>query len=510
MVDVLIVEDELVAMERISSFKFWSSGVFRIAGAVKNGQEALDYFKKKKPDVIITDIEMPVMNGIELIRTLREKNIELPIIILSCHESFEYAREAVSLGVREYILKDFMEEDSIRLALSKAVKPQQAVSGEERVEGHRSAADDGRLLDSVLRGGGSAADVFPGRTPDQLALLLIHIDGFSISSHEPARFLREINSDLAARSERGLLCEAAYADAGDFWVLLEGPALGFAEDFFGRMEGRKTSVTIAAGKTFAAGSDLRTEALAVRELYGYRLFLGRNRIIIPETITSFGGRNPADIRKKIELIKTAVHERDSGSCFSLLRELYDRDLPGMLKYNYLEYVNLRLLSLILSFEERGEINIREITGKEYLPIKELELMETVSDMREWFENIFSRIFKLEEDDPASRVTNRNVLKVINIIKTRFDEDLSLEDLADSVGVHKVYLSRLFKKEAGRTYYDFLQSYRISKAVQLLSEERLKMYEIAVKSGFKNYDQFAVVFKKMKGVSPTEYRRDLFS
>lgn len=509
MVDVLIVEDELSAIERISSFKFWNDGKFHIAAKVKNGREALEYLNKWKPDVIITDIEMPVMNGIEMIRTLRLQNIELPVIILSCHESFEYAREAVSLGVREYVLKDFMEEESIKLALSKVLKPVN-VAGEVSSPVNNSGEDNTRLLGSALRGMGTAADIFPAGAPDDLSLLLIHLDGFSISRHDPVRFLELIQSELETGRAKGLKSAAAYADGGDFWVLIEGESLSFAEELFGRMESRNYSVTIAAGKTFSTANELRREAQSVKELFGYRLFLGRNRIIIPETVSSLSGRNPADIRKKIEQIKTAVHERDSASCFSLIRELYDRDLPGMLKYNYLEQVNLRLLSLILSFEEKGEINIREISGQEYLPVKELELKETVSEMREWFENIFTRIFKLEADDPTSWVTNRNVLKVINIIKSRFDEELSLEELADEIGVHKVYLSRLFKKESGRTYYDFLQSYRIGKAVQLLEEEKLKMYEIAMKTGFKNYDQFAVVFKKMKGVSPTEYRRELFS
>jgi two-component system response regulator YesN len=106
------------------------------------------------------------------------------------------------------------------------------------------------------------------------------------------------------------------------------------------------------------------------------------------------------------------------------------------------------------------------------------------------------------------ISNHNIIKVLNIIKTRYDEELSLEDIAEEIGVHKVYLSRLFKKEVGRNYYDYLQSYRIRKAELLLGEEKLKMYEVAKRSGFNNYDQFAVVFKKLNGTSPSEYRKKL--
>jgi len=511
MVNVFIVEDELSALERICSFRIWTCGDYRLAGTARNGAEAVEKLSRLRVDVIITDIEMPVMNGIDMVRSLREDGIDTPVIILSCHESFEYARKAVSLGVREYLLKDFMEEDAIRLALSKmSLLPSPVVTAGEAGISFSPAEDAGRALMHAVGRGGQASALFPGIKDQSLSLVLIHIDGFSINRHVPDKFLKEIQHDLTGGGAVLQPSAASYADSGDFWIILGGDPIGFAEAFRSRMETRKISVTIAVGKSFGADADLKAQAASVRELYGYRLFLGKNRIILSDAVKGIGGKNPSDIRRKIELIKTAVHEGDSGSCFSLLRELYDRDLPGMLKYNYLEYVNLRLLSLILAFEEKGEINIREITGKDYLPIKDLELKETVAEMREWFESIFSRIFRLEADDPSSRVTNRNILKVINIIKTRYDEDLCLEDLAEEIGVHKVYLSRLFKQEAGRTYYDFLQSYRIGKASLLLQEEKMKMYEIAERTGFKSYDQFAVVFKKIKAVSPTEFRRNLFS
>ena len=508
--NVFIVEDEKTALERIVSFGLWNEDGYSICGTAGNGEEALRLIGDLDPDVIITDIEMPVMNGIEMIRELKAERPGLPVIILSCHESFEYAKAAVSLGVREYLLKDFMEEDAVRAALAKAssvsagrISPVRLPSGGER-------ADERAFLSAILKGGRPSAlfdgGIREGRL-EEFSLLLVHIDGFSAGSYDPRVFMEELYYELDTLPP---VCKAAaYEDAGNFWLLIPEAAPVFAGNFFGRMEGRRTSVTIAAGEPFGPDADLKAQAARVRELFGYRLFLGKNRIILPETVSSIGGKNPEVIRKKIRLLQSAVIEGDSGSCFRLLRELYDRDLPGMLRYNYLEWVNLRLLAIILAAEEKGEINIRELTGMDYLPVRELELKETVSEMRQWFEDIFSRIFRLESEDPMSGVSNRNVLKVIRIIKDRYDEDLSLEGIAGEIGVHKVYLSRLFRQETGRTLYDYLQSYRVGKAEGLLKDESLKMYEVASRSGFKNYDQFAVVFKKTNGTSPSEFRKNLF-
>lgn len=510
MINVLIVEDELAALERITSFSFWSGSRYRIAGTARDGAEALEMQQTINADVIITDIEMPVMNGIEMIRELRMVEPDLPVIILSCHESFEYAREAVFLGVREYILKDFMEESAVRLALTKMSASTEDGRNKDYTasEKLRRPAEGKALLAAVNRTGGDAEDSLARFKGKSNALIFVHIDCFSIAAHDPERFLDEINHDLFIQESKGGQGLAVYADSGNFWVLIKDDPVLFAERFFDRMKNRNDTMTLAVGECFDGLRNLKTEAATIEILFSFRVFLGKNRIILPETIKSISGKNPSYIKDKIEMVKNAVYESDSASCFSILRELYERDLPGMLKYNYLEYVNLRLLSIILALAERGKIDLRELTGKDYLSIKELEEKETVTEMREWFESLFSKIFNIEENDISSMVTNRNIMKVINIIKTRYDEDLKLEDIAEEIGVHKVYLSRLFKKETGRNYYDFLQSYRIRKAELLLGEENLKMYEVAKKAGFNNYDQFAVVFKKVNGTAPTEYKKKL--
>ena len=511
MIDVLIVEDEMTALERIYSFKLWNDGGYRILDTASNGREALKKLNLRKPDILITDIEMPVMNGIELIRKIRESDSELPVIVLSCHESFEYAREAVSLGVREYILKDFMEEKAVQLALSKTAAQ---VFRKRRVQsplsGGAAAGINSRALMKAVNGEVDlSAPEFRDLQDGMTALVFIHMDGFSIEKHNPGRMLEEINFSIDELKNRGLSAVPVYADGGNFWVLIENDPVMFSEALFNRMSSRNISLTIAVGECFTGLENIPQQALAVKELYGFRVFLGCDRIILSESTRGIGGGDPSYIREKIDLIKKALTESQPAACFSILRELYDRDLPGMLKYNYLEYVNLRLLSLILSLVERGEINLRELAGSEYLSLHELEKKETVTEMREWFEDIFSRIFNLERDDAASRVSNRNILKIINIIKNRYDEDLTLDELAAEIGVHKVYLSRLFKKEVGRNYYDYLQSYRIGKAEHLLADELLKINEIATRTGFKSYDQFAVVFKKIKGLSPSDFRKKLF-
>jgi two-component system response regulator YesN len=373
MVKVLIVDDELSALERISSFELWNKGNYRIADTARNGKEALVKLQSVDVDVILTDIEMPVMNGIDMIRKLRNGGVDLPVIILSCHESFEYARQAVSLGVGEYILKDFMEENAVRFALNKHASASEARTTQAKVvrEDAERAAEAKALFSAVNRADVNIADGLSRFAESTNALVFIHIDGFTITKHDPERFLNEINHDLALLEAEGTHGIAVYVDGGNFLVLIKNKPVLFAERFFDRMRNRKDTITIAVGEYFKGLEHLKIKAVAVEDLFSYRVFLGKNRIIIPETVKSISGKNPSYIRGKIDLIKKSIYESDSTVCFSTLRELYDRDLPGMLKYNYLEYVNLRLLSLILSLSERGRINLRELTGSDYLSIREL-------------------------------------------------------------------------------------------------------------------------------------------
>ncbi len=119
MYKVLIVDDELPARETLKKIIDWNQTQFEICGVARNGKEGIDMFETFRPDLIITDIQMPVMDGIRLIQMVKEVCVNQKFIILSCHEKFQYARAALKLGVEDYLLKDLLNPDDLYVLLNK-------------------------------------------------------------------------------------------------------------------------------------------------------------------------------------------------------------------------------------------------------------------------------------------------------------------------------------------------------------------------------------------------------
>lgn len=125
MYTVLIVDDETPSRNILNLIAHWEEAGFQVIGEAENGKQALDFYKKRRPDVIITDIQMPIMDGIELIEKITEVCPEQLFIILSCHESFAYAQKAISLGVSDYLVKDMLTEEQIHKSLKHAIERKQ-------------------------------------------------------------------------------------------------------------------------------------------------------------------------------------------------------------------------------------------------------------------------------------------------------------------------------------------------------------------------------------------------
>jgi len=126
-------------------------------------------------------------------------------------------------------------------------------------------------------------------------------------------------------------------------------------------------------------------------------------------------------------------------------------------------------------------------------------------MHAWFRALVSRLFEVHVNAEQVITTNVNVRKALQIIHTENTGDLSLESLSSRLGVHRVYLCRLFKQEVGLSFYRYIQRRRVEKAKELLSGTSRRMYEVAREAGFKSYDQFAVSFKRATGLTPSEFR-----
>ncbi|MCF7953002.1 MAG: response regulator [Spirochaetales bacterium] len=561
MYNVLIIEDEYAPRERLASMKFWNTSDFKLAAAAAHGEEGLALYQKLSPDIIITDIVMPQMDGLTMIEHIRKADSAIPVIILSCHESFSFAQRAMRLGVQNYLLKDFLTEPILLEALESCAAELKALSEQQpkhdsqhnnftkNIDENAASDEEIQSLSYARKRPNTRAaldfysciitqdpeeqqktaqrklgPLFPKKT--LFCTVLIHIDNYlKKRTHIHTALLEEdIQNSLKKTYPKSL---TTYMDNGEYLCLMPERTNGFIDDDTSVNDKRKLpyqfidlveqihkylsstkgiSVTIAVSSPYSTLRSFHDSLDQVQSNIKYRMFLGKNRVISPEAAQELQDYAPEKLEKKLEAAQAALDLQHFTELKQLIREIYRKDLPGMMQYHYVAFANASLVSHLITYLERNHIDLETCLGTPYLPFDELEHFETVKEMEQWFQRMHSKIGETRNSELYPEAANPHIRKALDIIEREYFRDLHLETVASSLHMHKVYFSRLFKQETGNTFYQVLQEYRIEKSKLLLRRTNLKFFEIAEKTGFHSYDHFCVVFKKITGSTPSDFQQ----
>ncbi|WP_242851499.1 AraC family transcriptional regulator [Clostridium sp. DMHC 10] len=216
------------------------------------------------------------------------------------------------------------------------------------------------------------------------------------------------------------------------------------------------------------------------------------------------------LNKRIYAINIAIDQNHIENLKLELTHLYDRDIRGFMQLNYLNYINSSLLDLIVKTCNRYSINYKDIFGTSYIPMEILTAKETVEEMNNWFIEIFTKIINIKFSNSFKNKYSKKVSDCIDYInKNLYNHSLSLTDIAENINVHKVYLCRIFKEETGENVTQYILKARIEKSKEIILSTNYKLYEISDKLGFSSPQQFSILFKKITGITPNQFRDSNF-
>lgn len=527
MFKVLIVEDEMLVRLGLKNLVDWSRFDMQVISDVANGQAAWEVYENEHPDVIITDLKMPVMDGMELIARVREKDKATRIVILSCLKEFELAQQAVSLGVSDYLLKLSMTEEDIGRVLMKLQSELKEETTRDKEIGFQSAKQTGIMKDELLKDflfyRNISTEQFTSQAkklnmrldPRNLLLCILEIDGYEglkakFQDTDGKQIRRTIvggAEEIMANAGRG---EPFFDSGGRFLFLMSFP------DVAGEQQMMREALSILGGiKNFA--------------------------IKYFDTSVTFGlsgirsGYDSLEAQYR-EACKSLEKKYVKGACSLLYPDAEDlsatmhdkigslRDVQGLAGYlgevRYAEY-----LAKLDVFQSKSPTNAGEC--KELL----YKLVEWIFCFI-WSEGMPSKSFiqpflksiqegdTLDGDIAAFCLFTGELLKrsrekqpysmeiagALQYMRGNFARDLSLQEVSGHINLSPGYLSSLFKKELNVNFTEYLNELRIDKAKTLLAGTYLKSYEIAEKVGFADSAYFSRVFKKVTGSGPNEFRR----
>ncbi|MGF9908792.1 response regulator [Brevibacillus porteri] len=527
MYKLILVDDEEDVREGVSQEIDWHSHGYEVVAKAENGREALELVERLRPDVVVTDIKMPFMNGLQLAESIGREYPAIRIIILTGFDEFEYAQKAVKLQIDEYVLKPFSASELME-ALDKVKR---------RMDEEAAHRENVQLLrDSYQKSLPVLREVF---LSSLLSRQLIQHDVFSkaceygIELRSPEYLVAVICVDQPKQEEQQLFLFAvkniaeeqlnAGKQAGivflheDQVVLLmrtkaddtqriEVRTQNIAEEIRRTIEKYMSiTVTIGIGNVVTDVAALPYSYEDAMQALDYKSILGCNRMIVINDVEKQASEQiRLDERREHELVR-CIKMGTSAELRNVIDELFDQVARVPVSIEDYRIYLLEIMTTILKTAHRAEVDMDQLFGgQRYL----LQVMTTFTSMEDAREQIVEICERIMASIASGRQTTyrRLITQALDYTHTHYHSpDISIHKVCDHLHISLGYFSGIFKKEMKTTFVSYLLSLRMEKAKELLRTTDLKSFEIAEKVGYTDPNYFSFSFRKYAGMSAKEYR-----
>lgn len=509
---IMIVDDEVIIRTGLCTVIDWKELGLELLPAASSGEEALERIPEEKPHIVLTDIRMQGIDGIELAREIKAQWPDTEIVILTGYDDFTYAQQALREGVTDYLLKTSRPEEIIKAAL----KAKQNVMDKwesMKQENLQQAALRNQLLDRALKRGlhedaeareqlrvwfqRNGVDVRPeSATAAAMQVMLVSVSGWEAGLTEllqgaAQNILFELLPCVTLMNKEHLLLVVRHEDSGSEQAALEAALKRVTETL-------KCTAFAALGTAAQNYESLRESYLAAKEVFAYQGLLGPQGLFTLADIQErSGGRtvltekeeaalaailmsgNATDLRHWVNQRVRALMEDALATPITVQGYLQSMIIAG---HRWLERANLSQASLskLPSYEGEGR--------------PEEEVFKILTAVM----NLFHQ--GLDQNKYAY------VYKSIVYIRDNLHQPISLQQVAGFVHINPNHFSEVFKRETGCTYIEFVTQERMKRAVDLLQSTQTKVSDIARRVGYEDIKYFTQQFKKHTGQTPSEYRQ----
>jgi two-component system, response regulator YesN len=527
MFHVLIVEDEMLVRHGLKSMVNWSKYNMTIIADASNGLEAWEIYQKERPDLIITDIKMPIMDGIELISKIRSEDTDTKIVILSCMEEFQLVRKAMSLGVSEYILKLTMSNEEIENILKKISdelnKSNNSSDFTSISEPEKNLIKENLFKDYLFNDrytekefSSKLSKLGSFLTSSRLVVCVMEVMHYNRMKEEfkDERGYRirssvfNIASDILKSYNNG---EIIHDNDGRHIIFLSFEDAVSEQKVFeslGRIidkiiDNLKMYFSISA--SFGV-SGINSGFQLLFPMYGEALKNLESKFYSGSGVFfHFNADNVKEpTAQKLSKLINSPEIKDHYDPFTL--QNYNAIVQSLIE-NLPESCNLFYSEFCKILQQT--LSLLNITGKDVSQFlasftDRLKSSETIDDMIDLYVSFLRELNTIKN---SQNINNKVISDAIDYIEKNYMTDISLHDVAGRIGLSPNYLSSLFKKELQINYCDYLINIRIEKAKQMLLKSDLKLYEIAEKTGFSDNTYFCKTFKKLTGMSPKDFKKE---
>ncbi len=523
---VMLIDDDVIIRKGLGRNIAWQEHGFELAGEAGDGEEGLRLFEAVRPAIVISDIKMPFMDGLEMARRLLARAPGTKIILLTGYEEFDYAKQALQLQVFDYILKPVDHAKLLETV-------QRAAAALEKEEGLRRQVLESkpllvqRFLTRLIHGWYPAAAAIG----DEAAFLGIDLGrarfivlAVKIDEYCNPRAFAGVYEQETAKLEIAGLCREQLAGSGyvldsggDELVLICGrdlkpgamiqaaAELGEAiraavNETFG------VAVTVGIGSARSLPEKIAASYRDAKAATEFRHIYGKNQVLISGETGAPAGREPDDLFKHDADLALQVKLGLTEEALALLKTVEARLLERYVSLAAARLVGLELAVLCLKEAEPWQRTAGAAAdGFFFECCRAVQEGQTVAEIFDELRRLVTAVTGLINGQ-RELLQAGVVGQAVRYIEENYPrEGLTLSELAQAVHVSPVYLSVIFKKERGINFSDFLTEIRLKKAMELLRGTDLKTYEVAERVGYSNPRYFSACFKRYTGYSPSDFK-----
>lgn len=535
MFKIFLVDDESSVRESLRDNVMWQQYGFQLVGEAADGEMALPLIRKLNPDLLVTDIAMPFMDGLALSRIVKQEIPHIKIIIISGHGDFEYARQAIQIGVDQYLLKPVT-----RLAMQKSLqevrkKLEEEQAKEDSLEKLREDMQEyeqfskKNFFEKVFEGELTVQEIYEEAQKYSLEMNAPCYNLAMVSLREKQEENRSIWDSrlLAGKREELMRYFQRYPEYLIFrWsihvygILMKGEAEQMEELKARCQEGiiricsghdRDMEWCCAMGEPVGRLSLLPQVYNKVNHMMSYRFLKPGQHILTmePENLVprqeGMGTlKDVAIAQTNPEIIRKFLLRGQEEEIENFVDSYLESQGQALRSRIYRDYLVLSIRFTAISFVEKLGYSAQDLLENTYT-----EKMRTLSlspeEMKPYMQELIHRAIGLAHQAIDSR-SKRMIHKAMGYIEENYAKDsISLSEAAHAAEVSPNYFSAIFRQEIGMTFTEYLTKKRMEKAKRLLRQTERNSGEIAAEVGFKDPHYFSFVFKKTQGCTPKEYR-----
>lgn len=531
-IKVFLVEDEVIIRSGVKKSINWEQEGYEFVGEASDGELAYPMILKEKPDILITDIRMPFMDGLELSRLVKKELPDIKILILSGYDEFEYAKKAIKIGVTEYLLKPISAAKLTEVLNAVAETIRQENEEKNLLETYfaemreNTERDKMRLFEKLLMGDLSMGEILEAgeRFGMNLGASCYKIVLFKILANlENHVYVEQMVDACSSVEQAASMMEGVYVfqRGVEGWAFLltaqdEKSMEESAKILYQNLKQAMKNYTQleyfgGIGSTVPRIRSLKQSFREADRAFAARFVEEANQIISQKEFEKsqmeegLKMQGVVQIGKSREMLQKFLSNgtREEVKAFSdaYISRIEEENIRSTMVR---QYVVIDVCIVILSFCERISSANRLQEEAEELQ-KMMQKIHSLSEIKKYVVRLLNEAIELRDAESGRRYSDLIAAAKKEIENHYMTEEISLNTVAISVGMSPSYFSSIFSKEAGKTFVEYLTEVRIEKAKEFLMCSSMKTSEIGYEVGYKDPHYFSYIFKKVQGCSPKEYR-----